>query len=353
MTITIATATAIATTVKCQSYIHLIHLGNGLRAQRTSFEMPTSPRQSDSLLNLLNPYSSMARSSYPVRQNEPESPSTMLLRELQGDGESQEGDIDDDRDERDGRQAELTASQLRERLSPTPTPTHVNRRPSAIATTHTTASSEDEDEDQPPQSLMYAATNASFPKIPGRSINAQKGKGRETSPSPFKPALSSSASESRSRSTSPGPSTISNYASGLEATNLEPSTATSPVRNVPTFREPPRPSPPSRTVSGSSSKLKSKSPNKGYLDPPLSSSGTNRKGKGKAKSVGGRKYHQVGNDDETEREDGGAKRSKSLSKQGLNDYEKALWKWVNVDDLDGFLQEVCYFLPLDPLGIRR
>jgi autophagy-related protein 9 len=27
-------------------------------------------------------------------------------------------------------------------------------------------------------------------------------------------------------------------------------------------------------------------------------------------------------------------------KEGLNEYEKALWKWVNVDDLDGFLQEV-------------
>jgi hypothetical protein len=29
-----------------------------------------------------------------------------------------------------------------------------------------------------------------------------------------------------------------------------------------------------------------------------------------------------------------------VGKQGLNEYEKALWQWVNVDDLDGFLQEV-------------
>jgi autophagy-related protein 9 len=29
------------------------------------------------------------------------------------------------------------------------------------------------------------------------------------------------------------------------------------------------------------------------------------------------------------------------TKQGLNEYEKALWKWVNVQDLDAFLQEVC------------
>ena len=27
-------------------------------------------------------------------------------------------------------------------------------------------------------------------------------------------------------------------------------------------------------------------------------------------------------------------------KVGLDEYEKALWNWVNVDDLDGFLQEV-------------
>ncbi|EIW67742.1 hypothetical protein TREMEDRAFT_45223 [Tremella mesenterica DSM 1558] len=30
----------------------------------------------------------------------------------------------------------------------------------------------------------------------------------------------------------------------------------------------------------------------------------------------------------------------TMGKTGLNEYEKALWKWVNVDDLDGFLQEV-------------
>ncbi|RXK40333.1 hypothetical protein M231_02447 [Tremella mesenterica] len=30
----------------------------------------------------------------------------------------------------------------------------------------------------------------------------------------------------------------------------------------------------------------------------------------------------------------------TMGKTGLNEYEKALWKWVNVNDLDGFLQEV-------------
>lgn len=306
--------------------------------------MSRSPPQSNSLLNLLNPYSSMARSTHPGPQDEPESPSTMLLRELQGT-ESNEGDVDDgeeDGDENQEQHARLTASLLRERLSPTPTPSHTQRRPSAIATTHTTSASSDDD-DQPPKSLMYAAS--AITPIPGRST--QPGRAMSVSPGPFKPALSSSASEPRSRSTSPGPSTISNYASGLEATTLEPSAVTSPVRNVPTFREPPRPSPPTRTISGSSSKRKSpRQTGQGYLDPSLSSSATSRKGKGKAKNVGGRKYHQVGNrdddgdDDRDERDQGEAKRSRPLSKQGLNDYERALWKWVNVDDLDGFLQEV-------------
>jgi hypothetical protein len=35
---------------------------------------------------------------------------------------------------------------------------------------------------------------------------------------------------------------------------------------------------------------------------------------------------------------------KEGGKAGLNEYERALWKWVNVDDLDGFLQDVsCCF----------
>jgi autophagy-related protein 9 len=70
------------------------------------------------------------------------------------------------------------------------------------------------------------------------------------------------------------------------------------------------------------------------LDPPLSAS---RKGKGKEKKVGGRKYHQISQEIE---DPGGDRQRQKVGKEGLNDYEKALWKWVNVDDLDGFLQEV-------------
>lgn len=252
----------------------------------------------------------------------------MLLRELQGDGDEINNggsDVDD----------EMPSRGMREKLSPTPTPNQ--RRPSAIATT--TASASSEDEDQPPRSLMYAVAGNFSTPIAGR-LGSQP-QGRLASPGPFKPALSSSASESRSRSTSPGPSTISNYASGLDATNLEPSAAVSPPRRVPTFREPIRPSIPVRASSASSSKRKS--PRAGYLDPPESSGSASRKGKGKAKTVGGRKYHQVaaGVGREQDDEDGyGANIRKPLSKQGLDEYEKALWKWVNVDDLDGFLQEV-------------
>lgn len=36
------------------------------------------------------------------------------------------------------------------------------------------------------------------------------------------------------------------------------------------------------------------------------------------------------------------------AKSGLDDYERALWQWVNVEDLDGFLQEVrLQMLPMD------
>lgn len=82
----------------------------------------------------------------------------------------------------------------------------------------------------------------------------------------------------------------------------------------------------------------------GYLDPPLASSSQGKakvKGK-KSKTKGGRTYAAVEPDDVdallgVDEERASAPRMK----QGLNEYEKALWKWVNVQDLDAFLQEVC------------
>ena len=36
----------------------------------------------------------------------------------------------------------------------------------------------------------------------------------------------------------------------------------------------------------------------------------------------------------------GVVKAGGTGKVGLDSYERALWQWVNVDDLDGFLQEV-------------
>lgn len=331
--------------------------------------MSRSPPQSqaNSLLNLLNPYTSVGRSRLDdnerhsargvIDAGEPESPSALLLRELQGDDDDQE------------RERERYVGGDREGMSPTPTPVHRRSGPLAISSstdaragaggTTTTNSSEDgdgnEDGDGPSQSLLYG-------KMPRRDDDRNtsiehrnRDRDRDAnadSPGPFKLGLNSSSTSnsghrSRSASTSPGPSTISQYASGLEMgeTTLEPSVAISPIANtttttmnVPTFREPPVRPGMARTTSSSRRKSDS-SVEQGYLDPPLSSS-RKGKGKGKAKSVGGRKYHQVPQHPGTGEEQEDEVESKRIGKQGLNEYEKALWKWVNVDDLDGFLQEV-------------
>jgi autophagy-related protein 9 len=286
--------------------------------------------QANSLLNLLNPYQQSTRDvrhlphSAEGDEGEPESPSAMLLRELQGQS-----------DEDEERERERYIRDEREGMSPTPTPSRsvlglgMNTISNQKSGKETTTTNSSEDDEQPPQSLMYQ---------PGGSDRRTSHTRAEESPGPFRPAGSSSTSESRrSASTSPGPSTISNYASGLDLEStveptVSPVTSTKNI-HIPTFREPPRPS---RTISGSSKRPPSeRGDSQGYLDPPLSSS---RKGKGKEKEkkVGGRKYHQVQDSDDHAGDD------RKVGKGGLNDYEKALWKWVNVDDLDGFLQEVSF-----------
>jgi len=282
--------------------------------------------QANSLLNLLNPYQQSTRDvrhlphPHPEGdEGEPESPSAMLLRELQGQS-----------DEEEENERERYIRDEREGMGPTPTPSRsvlglgLNTISNQKSGKETTTTNSSEDDEQPPQSLMYAN-----PAGTQRTSHTRA----EESPGPFRPAGSSSTSESRrSASTSPGPSTISNYASGLDLEStveptVSPVTSTKNI-NIPTFREPPRPS---RTISGSSKRPSSTG--EGYLDPPLSAS---RKGKGKEKKVGGRRYHQVSQDTDDRPGD----ESQKVGKGGLNDYEKALWKWVNVDDLDGFLQEV-------------
>lgn len=294
----------------------------------------------NSLLHLLNPYSSMARSTAPPGDHDPDSPSTKLLRELSGE----DGGSDEER-------------RPRSRARATPTPGKRVATPSS-------SSSEDEG---PPRDIVYGDRGAGDrTPIASPPVERRDRAGRMASPGPFgEPGPSSSSGHSRS--TSPGPSTISVYASGMEGTGLDEALASavessrdpssspdaaprplSSARKTPTFREVPlaRPSN-TRTLSGSTKgKGRSVRGSGGYLDPPLASPG-DRKGKGKAKTSGGRKYHALAaeNEDEVDQLSGqggryGNARDGAARKVGLNEYERALWKWVNVEDLDGFLQEV-------------
>lgn len=432
---------------------------------------PPSQPQGNSLLHLLNPYASVSRSTYPntasTNDAEPDSPSTMLLRELQGD----EGEDDDhgngDEDGHAARGGAAPEGSESERL----TPTHMHsrrqsppRRHGQMAAPGTTTSSEDEEDEGngPPRSIMYGeangggfgeqdvrqgesssrgrlsgglgGVNAGLGVAPGSGSGSGFGSGsgsgsrtgiigggggagdrtpkspaqsrylpavshpRLQSPGPFRihgPSSSSASereSQDRSRSTSPGPSTISNYASGLEGTNLDTevdmevdrhhdvvsrsttgesssgrrehlSPPSGPSRAAPTFKEVPlpapiiRPGPPrGSTASGSKAKPPARlGSGSGYLDPTIPSPRPKDKGKGKARNHSGRVYHGIagddrnvhgGGDEDDEGEESSSKRGrmpgygKEGGKAGLNEYERALWKWVNVDDLDGFLQEV-------------
>lgn len=327
--------------------------------------MPSPPEQSNSILNLLNPYASVSRST--ARLPDPDSPSTLLLRELSGHPSTEFGPAEEEEEEeendRPGEGLFKSSSRFRH-LSPTPTP--ATRRPSHVISN--SSSSEDEG---PPRSILYGEPSPEKARLSGERTprSPPVAMPRSRSPGPFH-APSSSTSEGRSRSTSPGPSTISVYASGLEGTALnssihtssrDPSTSpdlpkASSSKLTPTFREPPRPAHPPRAVSGSSTKKASPKlgSGSGYLDPKLPF-GKDRKGKGKSKVSGGRKYApvptepgaEVDGEDETVEAGryagfGISKRKRIKAKAGLDEYERALWNWVNVEDLDGFLQEVSW-----------
>jgi len=311
----------------------------------------------NSILNLINPYASVNRSAV---LSDPISPSTLLLRELTGD------------DDEEGSHSQVVPGSQDRRSSPT-TPTR--RRASHVISNSSSSS----DEEAPPRSLLYGETSgsasrrssertprspqASLPS-PQQTVSFSHGMTKPTSPGPFR-APSSSTSESRSRSTSPGPSSISIYASGLEGTALNSSLAQSSSRDIsasssrpaaassrvtPTFREHPRPGPPPRTASTLSAKRSPPRLSNGsaYLDPQIPPS-KDKKGKGKAKHQGGKKYVAVATQDADDEEDeprkgmgryAGFATEARGGKTGLDEHEKALWHWVNVDDLDGFLQEV-------------
>ena len=282
--------------------------------------MAATPTRSNSVLNLLNPYSSLSRSALPNRDRD--SPSTAFLRELQGDDTQLEIE---------------SGSPDRDRMSPTPIPTH--RRGQEVF--HTPViSSEDEEEDTPPRSILYGAREGNMPESPSKALVSVSDPIGEVPLLQYGPPSSSA-----SASTSPGPSTISVFASGIDVdTSTSPEQAP-PPRPVPTFRELPRPAQSARRTSGSGHQ-----PRGQYLDPPALAP-SDRKGKGKALSRGRRKNHAVFKDEDEDeavhrgRNAGlGVWREGGRRKTGLDDYEHALWKWVNVDDLDGFLQDVSHLI---------
>lgn len=251
------------------------------------------------------------------------------------------------------------SSQLRLFLRLPQMPTH---------NSHSQPSSEDEG---PPQSIIFGdhklpehppTPNSPLQQTTNPFILEPDGPHRQPhqstiySPGPFRePSTSRSPSHSRSRSTSPanspGHSTISALASqsgvtasaGLGMTGADTAAASS----KPTFREVPVPLSPT-ALSRQTSKSPAKSPRmgkgEGYLDPTILSvaSGSRNSGKGKERTrrKGGHKYHSLHVQDEEEEEPPESDALRTRGKVGLNAYEKALWKWVNVDDLDGFLQEV-------------
>lgn len=253
----------------------------------------------------------------------------------------------------------LHSSQLRLFLRLPQMPTH---------NSHSQPSSEDEG---PPQSIIFGdhklpehppTPNSPLQQTTNPFILESDGPHRQPhqstiySPGPFRePSTSRSPSHSRSRSTSPanspGHSTISALASqsgvtasaGLGMTGADTAAASS----KPTFREVPVPLSPT-ALSRQTSKSPAKSPRmgkgEGYLDPTILSvaSGSRNSGKGKERTrrKGGHKYHSLHVQDEEEEEPPESDALRTRGKVGLNAYEKALWKWVNVDDLDGFLQEV-------------
>ncbi|BEI88304.1 uncharacterized protein CcaverHIS019_0110220 [Cutaneotrichosporon cavernicola] len=231
----------------------------------------------NSLLNLLNPYASVAQSSYPrdrsqsrERSRDPlDSPSNELLRELQSD------------------------TVRSPPTSPTPTP----RSPFGRNPADDTSS-----DDEPPPSLLF-------------QTNAIKGKGRVTSPSPGpwrrRPSNSSS---STSRKSSPERTKVVKVPlEDLKRVESTASTATASTESPST--ETPTPS----TTSDPPAPPKT---------PPTPGPSRRLKGRGK------HKYHAVPSGEPDRARPANPRRA------GLSDYNQALWAWANVVNLDAFLQEV-------------
>ncbi|KAL1408059.1 autophagy protein atg9 [Vanrija albida] len=298
--------------------------------------MPSPPPQgANSLLNLLNPYASVAQSSYPRTRDAdeplvdvpPDSPSAVLLRELQHNSGGAGGD------ERPRSPA----------LSPTPTP----RRPVHVIATP--SSSEDEG---PPRSLVFgeardkgktARRSGSGGRTPrSRGPDGQRVLAPPTrpwdaapshSPGPFRRRPSSASSSTRSRQSS-----AQRQPESADDSLATPSTESPSLSGAPTI---------SSSTSGDEAPRSSRTPPPRRVSPPLRSPVKPPEaeaqgyavplGARKTKGRGQHKYHEV-----STAEDGGRRSSDgpSVKKAGLSNYNKALWGWVNVVNLDVFLQEV-------------
>ena len=268
---------------------------------------PDRPPQS--LRKELDPF--FASTSTPQARVDPDSPSTLLLRELQGDDD----------------ESPIKSGRVLDSHSPASRPT-------------LDAVQGGQDDDEPPQSIMFgehdprdrprkSADGERTPRSPSARLPPTQPMVFPVSPGPFRADTTSSISTDDE----PGPSSIASD---------------------------PRPPPPRRTSSKKSNQRTRTPPRlvsgTAYLDPSIPSPRT-AKGKERLKTKAGREYASLPSREEDEDEDGedppgrgryagfGVVDGPGLKKSGLSGYEKALWRWVNVDDLDGFLQEVRGELP--------
>lgn len=262
--------------------------------------MPSPP--TNSLLNLLNPYASVAASQAPQaavgrddeegtrsssRKNPPESPSAVLLRELQFASE-------------DNGSPGMSRGKSNQGRSPPTSPTPTPKRPS-LAGAFFPRPDSSSDEEGPPQSVMF--DGGSTPT--SRSVAGERRK--KTSPGPFR-RRPSSASSSTQSPVSPKIRLDTAIPDIPPSSSTSESHSTSPSESDPPTARPWRPAP-------------------GYTVPRAPTPPT--PGPSRTRRQGKHKYHAVATEPEP-----------SVKKAGLSGYNKALWKWVNQDDLDSFLRHV-------------
>ncbi|ODO03086.1 hypothetical protein I350_05931 [Cryptococcus amylolentus CBS 6273] len=287
----------------------------------------------------------------------------MLLRELQGDPPHATSDLEE-AEESQSRPPSHILELEGQGSGSTPRVSLSRRSPTHILDD----GSDDDDGGNPPQSLILGdqgVQRARDHRDVSRDTEVTDTKKGGSMPLPEAysdsrghPLPSSSSNQHLARPTSTGPfveasgsSRSTSFGDGAESLSINasgPDTKASSMgaphiglpasgRGIqrPLFREVtlPQPSSPQRpSWPGSPSQRVN-----GYLDPnipPPLTSKSKGKGKERVRNKGGRRYQSVGTED---LEDGNRRKT---PKSGLDEYEKALWKWVNVEDLDGFLQEV-------------